>query len=286
MSMFISRQLKYFMVTMKTRCISRAAEELCLTRSPLCKKLTDLENSLGMQLFVRKYNELEPTQYADELYDQLLPLYEMHLSLENTLKVINKRDPLTFIFDITIPELLYRNITSLIQAKIHTRKFKCQRMIVCEQSFSEHNTSDNIIYILLRPVTLSGSYKQIMWMGSEVTLLHPKNKNVVSGSVDVYLWKDNYIDYFKTRIEKTFNNNHMLINYISHNLDLTAILYNIYQGCGGCFLPLKTALVYKNDSVQIQPFAGKNIPVYMYYNNEKNYPDELEVVKKILKSVI
>ena len=85
MSIFISKQLKYFMVAMEKKCISKAADELYLTRTPLCKKLADLENALGETLFIRKYNELVPTEYAVSLYKELTPIYEAQSRLENKL---------------------------------------------------------------------------------------------------------------------------------------------------------------------------------------------------------
>ena len=67
MAIFISKQLKYFMTAMEHKSISKAAETLFLTRTPLSKILSDLEQFLDCKLFDRQYNTLVPTQFAWDL---------------------------------------------------------------------------------------------------------------------------------------------------------------------------------------------------------------------------
>lgn len=54
MAIFISKQLKYFMTAMEHKSISKAAETLFLTRTPLSKILSDLEQFLDCKLFDRQ----------------------------------------------------------------------------------------------------------------------------------------------------------------------------------------------------------------------------------------
>ena len=129
MTIFISKQLRYFMEAMDKKCISKAAEALCLTRTPLTKKLMDLEDTLGEKFFIRTYNELTPTDYASYIYEELRPLYEAHLHFETTISSQRRKKPTMVIFDISIPELICRYIESSIQAEIYPHKIKTQRVI-------------------------------------------------------------------------------------------------------------------------------------------------------------
>lgn len=47
MDILLSKKMKYFMVTMERRNFSLADDELCITRSPLSKVITEIENRLG-----------------------------------------------------------------------------------------------------------------------------------------------------------------------------------------------------------------------------------------------
>jgi len=56
MALLMSKKLKYFIVCFETRCINHAADQLCVTRSPLTRVMYELEEKAGGKLFVRKYN--------------------------------------------------------------------------------------------------------------------------------------------------------------------------------------------------------------------------------------
>ncbi|EBF9036684.1 LysR family transcriptional regulator, partial [Salmonella enterica] len=56
MGIFISKKLKYFIMAMEKRSFASASEALCITRSPLSKAITEIEEHLDGKLFIRKHN--------------------------------------------------------------------------------------------------------------------------------------------------------------------------------------------------------------------------------------
>lgn len=71
MGIFISKKLKYFIMAMEKRSFASASEALCITRSPLSKAITEIEEHLDGKLFIRKHNDLIPTPLAIEYYKKM-----------------------------------------------------------------------------------------------------------------------------------------------------------------------------------------------------------------------
>ncbi|WP_330986221.1 MULTISPECIES: LysR family transcriptional regulator [Enterobacterales] len=109
MNLLLSKKLRYFMVAMETRCINTAAEELCITRSPLAKLIYELESRLDSKLFTRRYNILEPTPFAIKFYERIKPTYDLLSSMEK--EYLNKGCPpsIEILFGAGIPHCLYQH---------------------------------------------------------------------------------------------------------------------------------------------------------------------------------
>jgi len=75
MHFLLTKKLKYFMKVMEKGCLTKASEELFITRSPLGKTINELETLLGEQLFFRKHGLFKPTDYALNIYEKAEPLY-------------------------------------------------------------------------------------------------------------------------------------------------------------------------------------------------------------------
>lgn len=83
MHFLLTKKLKYFMTVMEKKCLTKASEDLFITRSPLGKTINELETLLGEKLFMREHGLYEPTPFAQELYEHALPLYQRLIYLEN-----------------------------------------------------------------------------------------------------------------------------------------------------------------------------------------------------------
>lgn len=65
------RQLEAFRALMLCQTVTRAAEMLCISQPAVTRLLSDLEVSVGFQLFERVRGRLHPTEEAQLLYDEV-----------------------------------------------------------------------------------------------------------------------------------------------------------------------------------------------------------------------
>ncbi|MGL5599770.1 MAG: LysR family transcriptional regulator [Silvania sp.] len=89
--------------------ISKVADMLNISASAVSQSLRKLRELMGDNLFVRSGNNLLPTVYADELYDNILPIIDK-LSTLQPLSSLVKKKRLTlyteaFISPLVVPEL-------------------------------------------------------------------------------------------------------------------------------------------------------------------------------------
>ena len=61
------RQLKYFLEVYSLSSITLAAKNLYISPQGLSKTISSLESELGVQLFVHKHNQIQPTSEAARL---------------------------------------------------------------------------------------------------------------------------------------------------------------------------------------------------------------------------
>lgn len=113
MSNFIAKKVQYFIQVAQKKSIVHAADDLCITYSPLYKIIKELEKDLGKKLFFKKDNLLELTEFGKHLYEALHPLYQTLDSLESTLFRRKKNYFVTFIVDEQCPDFISHQIISL-----------------------------------------------------------------------------------------------------------------------------------------------------------------------------
>ena len=74
--MFSYLQIKYFCAIYRHGNLSKAADELYMTRQALGKSLSQLEKELGGPLFLRQSDGVQPTELARQLYPKAVRLCE------------------------------------------------------------------------------------------------------------------------------------------------------------------------------------------------------------------
>ena len=79
------RHLKYFQIVANERSFTKAAEKLNMSQPPLSRQIKDLENELGVKLFIRKYKNLELTEQGELFLDYANRIID--LSLESIRQV-------------------------------------------------------------------------------------------------------------------------------------------------------------------------------------------------------
>lgn len=274
---------------MDKRCISKAADMLCITRTPLSKILIDIETSLGDRLFIRKYNNLEPTTLALKLYNDLLPIYKAHLALEREIKDNCANDVLNVVFDISFPEGIYKVIVSALKSIDFSCHAKFERKLTSELMCNSDSLNDNSIIISLRDLSPINRYNYESWLGSEVAIMTSRNFNISTSALKIYVWKDKYTVFFAGKviyiIQSTFEINSE-IEIIEHNHELPTLIYNVYHGNGCIVMPIKIATMYTSEKTAITPIKRSNVKVFTYHNLSKRMLINYDKIKETLCTLI
>lgn len=73
---FMSKRVNYFIAVAQEGSITKAADRLCITPSPLSKRIKELEENLNITLFVRNNQGLSLTKEGQRLYSNVIIHYE------------------------------------------------------------------------------------------------------------------------------------------------------------------------------------------------------------------
>lgn len=283
MGVLLAKKMKYFMVTMEVRNFAKAAEALCITRSPLSKAIFELEDYLGGKLFNRTYNSLEPTELAIEYYQKCKPIYEMLVALENECRSGNTESPLMLLFDISVPELLYQQI--VMAMKSENILFNCECYVV-NLSDLEGISRKNSIIISLREIASNADCDIDKWQGDEIVICMPNDHNIRKTKTDIFIWKDLTTDYIQrsfSQLTKPFIPD---INFIEHNLNLTGLLYNVRAGKGCSLLTRKMATMFKVDGITYLPIKDRRPTIHLYHGNQKSVNKFIPQLKNVINTFI
>lgn len=286
MAIFISKQLKYFMVAMELKSITKAAETLYITRTPLSKILTDLETFLGEKLFIRQYNTLMPTQLAWELYYDLLPIYEAHQKIENKIKRYENFKTIKLVFDVSFPEILYKIVVAIFTTENEHIQLICEKETVTDHYLEKNKHNSGLIILSLRKLAPIVHYEHAAWEGSALTLIKEKNAPTKTCVQKIFLWKDMFSCFFEEKIIERLKDKFESIEIIKHNFDFSTLLYKIQQGEGAVIMPGKIACIYKTDNLNLIPLKGAPLKVNLYHNLDNSLNSTLQSIKKTLRQLI
>ncbi|MCR1573910.1 MAG: LysR family transcriptional regulator [Klebsiella aerogenes] len=283
MGILLSKKMKYFMVTMERRNFSLAADELCITRSPLSKVITEIESWLGGKLFIRRHNDLEPTSLAWDFYHKCKPLYYKTLSLESEWSSKKTQSLLTFHFDISIPELLFRQLVMIAQVEKIDAKFIRESIDVNDEQQLKYQS--NYIMIATRPLRCNYHTEYSSWEGCPLVVL--KSKYVPqSNQQNIFIWKDKHVDYMKEHYSHILSQSKILPSFIEHDFDIPTLLYAVRSGKGSLLMSQKMAQLYKIDGIEYQTLSGYHPRIYFYTNIDKTRQKSLIKFKDILSIFI
>ncbi|MEK0167998.1 MULTISPECIES: LysR family transcriptional regulator [Pseudescherichia] len=283
MGVLLAKKMKYFMVTMEERNFAKAAEALCITRSPLSKAIFELEDYLGGKLFNRTYNSLEPTDLAVEYYQKCKPIYEMILALENECRSGSNESPLTLLFDISMPELLYQQI--IMALKSENISFNCERYVVNLNDIDEI-ARKNTLVISLREISPNASCEVDRWQGDELVICMSDNYLSNNNKTGIFIWKDRSTSYLQRSFYLLAKDHMPDITFIEHNFNLTALLYNVRTGKGCSFLTRKMATMFKVDGVICLPIKDRRPIIYLYHGNNKKSTHYIAQIKRVINIFI
>lgn len=145
MHFLLTKKLKYFMTVMEEGCLAKACEYLYITRSPLGKTINELEELLGEKLFLREHGMYQPTQFAREVYEQTLPVYQKLINLEHHLIHSESNRYIHVVLDSAFPE----NIADVILSRLKRSDFslKLTRKKVCQDDLDALSPGPDVLII-------------------------------------------------------------------------------------------------------------------------------------------
>lgn len=249
MGIFLSRKMHYFMVLMDKKSFTKAAEELCITRSPLSKVVTEIEETLGGRLFHRKHNELEPTDLAQDYYIRCKQLYSSLLSLDNEHKTQMQPKRLDFRFDISTPEIFVRYISSI--AKSVNINVNITREMITINDLSALPTEANQVIFSLRPLGGANLVSCDSWEGSNIVKLSSRYNKENTGQ-NFFIWKDNYHSYFENRYSSLLEEYNIKPTFLEHNYDIATLLFMVNTGKGSVITTEKFSQWYRVEGIEIE----------------------------------
>ena len=83
MNLFISNKLKYFIAVMEEGSVSKACQRMHISRTPMSKAISDIEQSLGIPLFIRTKEGMTPSKFGLILYNKIVPYYNDLVKIEH-----------------------------------------------------------------------------------------------------------------------------------------------------------------------------------------------------------
>ncbi|WP_197063159.1 LysR family transcriptional regulator [Rahnella aquatilis] len=284
MGLLLTKKMKYFMVTMDTCNFSKAADSLCITRSPLSKVICEIEGVLGGKLFHRKYNELQPTDLALEWYEKIKPLYTELLRMESEIRG-NSHHDIHIIFDASIPELIYRYLVTAMKSE--NIGFTAQRKIIDDDDIIALEQGERKIIISMREITtLSLAIQSNKWLGDSFGFLTPENWDLSKNVPPIYIWKDPYSDYLISKINSFASDYFDSYKFELHNFESTLLLHKIHNGKGMMILPAKIASLYNSNGVKFTPVKNRNLKFYVYHTLQKEDLKTYEKIRSVINTII
>ncbi len=83
MNLFISTKLKYFIAVMEEGSVSKACQRMHISRTPMSKAISDIEQALGIPLFIRTKEGMTPSKFGTILYNKIVPYYNDLVKIEH-----------------------------------------------------------------------------------------------------------------------------------------------------------------------------------------------------------
>jgi len=279
MGIFLSRKMQYFMVLMDKKNFAKAAEELCITRSPLSKVLAEIEDTIGGKLFHRKHNELNPTELAWDYYVRCKQIYGALLTLENEHKISSQPPKLTFRFDISAPENFVRHIELIAKAENLNVAITREMITVDDLASLPHDKNQAIFS--LRPLSGVHLFSSTTWEGSNLVEISSSQINKNDNMNDYFIWKDNNHIYNKNRHIFLLKERGVEPRFIEHNYDVSTLLLMVRLGKGKIITSEKFAAWYRTDDLHIEKL-NNHVKCHLYHNHISNSPKTLLELKRII----
>ena len=282
------RHLRYFTVVAQELHFRKASERLFITQPGLSRQIKQLEEELGVQLFIRNKRQVELTDAGQYLYDESANLLNQLESIKRSIKLIDKGEEgelnIGFVgsaMQAVIPHLLLKLKGKF--PKIHT---SLQEMSNEDQIFAiEHNKLD-IGFIRAKQAPEGIASRQIFKDNFSIVLPQSHKINEENFKDLSQFAQDNFIlfssDYSRTYYNKVMSifDDHGFAPRISHkSVHANTIFRLVENGLGIAIVP--TSLKHGFD-LDIKFIELKNVKQITYLSLIWKEGTTNELIKKFV----
>jgi DNA-binding transcriptional LysR family regulator len=289
MTLLMSKKLKYFIVSYETCCINQAAEQLCVTRSPLTRVLYELEDKTGGKLFHRRYNQLEPTELALELYEKTKPVYDQLCGIENEF-ILSGKKSLELLCDISVPHIIsqhlffkLKNMVPLVSCRrVSASGSEIQSLLANPEitlfSYRKINTPDNINFHRVREETF------LLLLPESLSDEDLMNIEVMNG-VKLYIKKESYAAEVKGLISRAVRNVTPYVNIKETTSDTATLLLSVSAGEGMMIIPKSLSSYFSPPNSRQIAIPDVNVSAGLYMNDNCRNKSLAKKVMNIISSI-
>jgi len=273
MNILSSKKLKYFIALMEVKNLNKAADILYITRSPLIHALSELEMHVGDKLFIRKYNQLEPTDLAISLYDRVKPAYDALSSVDYELNQGARKSGLELLFDISIPLFLFQYIVAKVKKMNYP--VTCRRLSVSGNDIASLSTKSNTALFSFEKHAIPTNVISYVIREDDDIIILPESlsdedildENKMKG-VSLYLKEDDFFDELKGRYAKIWCEAIPHLNIKKTDADKSSILFSISSGDGILIIPEYISDYFNVPNVRKIKIPKARIRRSLYYNKQ------------------
>lgn len=273
MNLLISKRLKYFITAMETKCLNEAADQLCITRSPLGRVLYEMEGHIGDKLFNRSYNNLEPTSLAYALYNKVKPHYDALCTAEREFIIGFDKNTLELTFDISIPDIIFQFLSKrFVNLKYPV---SCRQASVSASEILTLSTKPNTAILTLRKIQQNDSFHTYSLGEETLIALMPQNiseenfNHIESAAnLTLYIKNDKYFHEKKGFLSHYIKDIFPYLNIKETGDDLSVQLLSVSSGDAILLLPENLSKYFNPPETKIVKLLNKNITTLLYINKK------------------
>lgn len=185
MNLFISTKLKYFIAVMEEGSVSKACKRMHISRTPMSKAISDIEQALGIPLFIRTKEGMIPSKFGTILYNKIVPYYNDLVKIEHCMYTDDGLPVTRIMCSKNIPNSIISHLSVALATHNINNEFSLTDEIKQDDLSSELHFYDIVItdkrypnqYVRSEPVSFD------IYINSTPTACE---KMIRGGEVDVY----------------------------------------------------------------------------------------------------
>nr|WP_318380976.1 LysR family transcriptional regulator [uncultured Enterobacter sp.] len=187
MNLFISNKFKYFIAVMEEGSVSKACARMHISRTPLSKAISDLEQALGLALFIRTKDGMTPSSSGTLLYNKIITHYNDLKSIENCLRAASGEVVTKIIHSKNIPQ----SIISFLRTQLLDNNIPCEFYVMDTLSEEQLETELHFYDIVIMEKNIQSVYavSEPSYFDIYIAATAVACEKMISGN-EIYLYHD------------------------------------------------------------------------------------------------